>query len=955
MPAKRTIKKTLKKTPVSTKKKEVKKVETKTATVKITKKISKKLSNQTTEKALEKHRPEFIYEFGKVTHGNAIMRSLLGGKGANLAEMAKIKLPVPPGFTITTEVCNFYSLNSGKMPKGFDGELKISLANVEKQQGKKFGDESDPLLFSVRSGARDSMPGMMDTILNLGLNDKTVVGLAKKTNDKRFAYDCYRRFIHMYGDVVMGVQPCTESEHDPFDDLLHKLKERRGIDNDTDMTAQDLRDLVNQYKELIKNRTGASFPQDVHKQLKGAIGAVFKSWNNDRAFVYRQKYNIPHSWGTAVNVQAMVFGNMGKNSATGVAFTRDPANGEKVFYGEYLINAQGEDVVAGIRTPKPIAQLKKEMSHSYDELDAVRKKLEIHFKDMQDFEFTVEKGHLYMLQTRNGKRTGLAAIRIAVEMVKERLIDQKTAVRRIPAESIATLLVPIFDGSGRKKANKIAKGLPAGPGAATGKVVFTATAAEELERRGTKVVLCRQETSPEDLRGMLASEGILTSRGGVSSHAALVARQMGKVCVCGAHGLVINYANGTLTADDFVLREGDDISIDGTTGEVFAGHVDTAPSEVQQVLMGKLKPQKSYTYQLFDTVMQWSDKYRKLKIRTNADTPEQSHAAIALGAEGIGLCRTEHMFFEGDRIHYMREMILASNACERKRALKKILPFQRKDFIDIFKAMKGRPVTIRLLDPPLHEFLPHDEATKMAVANELNLSPEVVSERIHVLHEQNPMLGHRGCRLGITYPEITEMQVQGIFEAASEVTKKGQAKSNLAVEIMVPLTSFEGEFKNQSQIIHRVATEVMAAKKVKINYLVGTMIELPRAALSADKIALEAQFFSFGTNDLTQTTMGMSRDDAGKYLPLYRDLDILPQNPFATIDQGGVGELVSIAVQRGKKTRKDIKLGICGEHGGDPDSIKFFSKTGLHYVSCSPPRVPVARLAAAQAALNESN
>ena len=909
------------------------------------KKIAKNKSSTSRKK-----KAKYIYDFGRKTDGNVKLKTLLGGKGANLAEMARIGLPVPPGFTITTEVCTYFYDNNRNYPKSLVSDTRKSVVSVENQMGKKFGDPNNPLLFSVRSGARESMPGMMDTILNLGLNDKTVVGLAKLTGNPRFAYDCYRRFIQMYGDVVMGVQSRTENEAEPFDAILETLKEKRSIENDTDLNADDLIELIKSFQKLIKKRTGKSFPQDVYAQLWGSVGAVFGSWQNDRAMVYRQKYNIPVEWGTAVNVQTMVFGNMGDTSSTGVAFTRDPANGEKVFYGEYLINAQGEDVVAGIRTPKPIAQLKKEMPKAHAELEKVRKTLEKHFKDMQDFEFTVEEGTLYMLQTRNGKRTGLAAVRIAVEMVKEGLMNQKTALNKIPADSISSLLVPVFDVQSRKSARIIATGLPAGPGAASGRVVFTASAAERLERQGVKVVLCRVETTPEDLRGMIAAEGILTSRGGVSSHAALVARQMGKVCICGAHELAIDYEKRTLTAGKTVLHDGDPISIDGTTGEVFSGHVDTAPSEVNQVLAGKLKPKNSYTYKLFAQVMDWADKYRKLKVRTNADTPAQAKMAVALGAQGIGLCRTEHMFFEGDRITFMRQMILASNEEERRAALKKLLPFQRNDFIGLFKAMEGRPVTIRLLDPPLHEFLPIDNASRNALAEKINVSPEIIAERVKSLHEQNPMLGHRGCRLGVSYPEITEMQARAIFEAAAQVVS-GKKKVPVEPEIMVPLIGFSGELKNQVAIIHRIADEVMKKKKIKIHYLVGTMIEIPRAALMAHEIAETAEFFSYGTNDLTQTTLGMSRDDSGSFLPDYKDLEILSQNPFATIDQEGVGQLVEIASTNGRKSRKDIKLGICGEHGGDPDSVKFFHRVGLDYVSCSPPRVPVARLAAAQAVL----
>ncbi len=896
------------------------------------------------------NKTKLVYAFGKKTDGNGKMKPLLGGKGANLAEMARIGLPVPPGFTITTEVCIQYYKNRNTYPKGLEKEINDALSEVEKQTGKKFGDPKDPLLFSVRSGARDSMPGMMDTILNLGLNDETVKGLAEKSGSPRFAYDCYRRFIQMYGDVVMGVQPEDEHAHEPFDEVMSDMKDEAGISSDTELTTDNLIELVKRYKALIKRITGGAFPQDVHKQLDGAIGAVFQSWNNERAVVYRRKYNIPHEWGTAVNVQAMVFGNMGDTSATGVAFTRDPASGEKVFYGEYLINAQGEDVVAGTRTPKPIAQLAVEMPKAHKELEAVRGRLERHFRDLQDFEFTVEDGTLYMLQTRNGKRTGLAAVRIAVEMVNERLINWKTALTRIPAESISTLLVPIFDPEGRKKVRVIATGLPAGPGAASGKVVFSAQEAVRQTAKGEQVILCRTETSPEDIRGMLASEGILTSRGGVSSHAALVARQMGKVCICGASDIVVDYRKRQMRVGSLTIAEFDDISIDGTTGEVYAGYVPTAPSEVNQVLSGKLKAKNSYTYQIFDQVMQWADKVRRLGIRTNADSPTQATQAIALGAAGIGLCRTEHMFFDGDRIIAMREMILAETEKARKTALAKLLPYQRKDFTGIFKAMKGYPVTIRLLDPPLHEFLPHDDTSIRGLAAKLDVPQEKIVERVKALHEQNPMLGHRGCRLGIAYPEITEMQARAIFEAAANLLK---AKNPIPVEpeIMVPLVGFPGELENQVAIIHRVAKEVMEKKSVNIKYLVGTMIEVPRAAIVADEIADTAEFFSFGTNDLTQTTLGMSRDDTAAFLPLYQEMDIVPQNPFATVDAKGVGGLMKIAVENGRATRKNIKLGICGEHGGDPDSIHFCHEIGLNYVSCSPTRVPIARLAAAQAAL----
>ncbi len=910
----------------------------------------KKSAGQKTASA--KGKVKYTYLFGAKTDGNSKMRNLLGGKGANLAEMARIGLPVPPGFTITTEVCTYYYDNGRKYPASLAAEVKAGVASVEKQMGNIFGDEKNPLLFSVRSGARESMPGMMDTILNLGLNDKTVEGLAQKTNNPRFAWDCYRRFIQMYGDVVMGVQAANEAEAEPFHEVMEGLKREIGKSADTDLNVDDLKELVKRYKALIKSKVGKNFPQDVYEQLWGAIGAVFGSWMNERAILYRQKYGIPASWGTAVNVQTMVFGNKGDTSATGVAFTRDPANGENVFYGEYLINAQGEDVVAGVRTPNKIADLEKDMPKAFKELLAIRKKLEKHFKDMQDFEFTIEDNKLFMLQTRNGKRTGLSAVRVAVEMNKEGFMDEKTAVLKIPADSISSLLVPVFDLAAVKKAKVLAKGLPAGPGAASGQVAFTASQAELLGAKGIKTILCREETSPEDLRGMMASEGILTSRGGVSSHAALVARQMGKVCICGASDIHMDYAKHLMTVGDTVIKEGEYISIDGTTGEIFLGEIDTAPSEVIRVLSGKMKAEKSYTYQLFATVMKWADKYRKLGIRTNADSPEQAKMAIELGAEGIGLCRTEHMFFEGDRIDAVREMILAGDTNERQGALKKLLPYQRKDFEGIFKAMDGLPVTVRLLDPPLHEFLPHDPAARNALAEKMNVPPEVVYERCKNLEEQNPMLGWRGCRLGNSYPEITEMQARAIFEAAANVMK-GKKPVKVKVEIMVPLVGFKKELENQAAVIRKVGAEVMKAKNVKIDFMIGTMIEVPRGALTADEIAEVADFFSFGTNDLTQTGLGMSRDDSGSFLPKYKELDILPQNPFASIDAGGVGQLVRIGAEKGRSTKKNLKLGICGEHGGDPDSITFFNDVGLNYVSCSPPRVPVARLAAAQAVLKK--
>ena len=908
----------------------------------------KPAKNQKTSKS-----KKFVYAFGKTTDGNTTMRELLGGKGANLAEMASIGLPVPPGFTISTEVCTYYYDHEQHYPAALRQRVGDSIKSVEKQLNKKFGGRKNPLLVSVRSGARDSMPGMMDTILNLGLNDETVEGLADVSKNSQFAWDCYRRFIQMYGGVVMGVNARTEEEEDPFHVLLEKLKNKVGAESDNDLTTQNLQTLVTQYKALIHKRTRGAFPQDVMQQLWGAISAVFGSWRNERAILYRQEYSIPAEWGTAVNVQAMVFGNAGDDSATGVAFTRDPANGEKLFYGEYLINAQGEDVVAGLRTPNPISKLAKEMPKSFKDLEKVRSKLEKHFKDMQDFEFTIEKNKLFILQTRNGKRTGLAAVRIAVEMQKERLMNVETALLKIPAESIDSLLVPVFDPKALNAATVIASGLPAGPGGATGRIAFTAAQAEMETRKGNRVVLCRTETSPDDLKGMLHSQGILTSRGGVSSHAALVARQLGKVCVCGASGISINYEKKTLTAGKVVLREGDYISIDGSTGAIYKGMIASTDSEVKRVLDGGLKPTKSYTYGLFQTVMKWSDKHRTMNIRTNADTPTMAKQAVAFGAEGIGLCRTEHMFFEGDRIDYMRQMILASDEVQRRTALKKLLPFQKKDFVGIFKAMNGRPVTIRLLDPPLHEFLPHDDVVRRQLAEKLGVPFDYVIDRIKSLHEENPMLGCRGCRLGIIYPEITEMQSRAIFEATAQVLK-GKKKIKVKPEIMIPLVGFREELADQLAIVHRVAKEVMKKHKIRINYIVGTMIEVPRAAITADEIAKEADFFSFGTNDLTQTALGLSRDDMGLFYDQYQSKEIYNKNPFASLDQHGVGKLIDFAVDRGRSTKPDLKLGICGEHAGDPASIDFCHRAGLDYVSCSPPRVPIARLAAAQAKLRNS-
>jgi len=892
----------------------------------------------------------YVYYFGDgKADGNGSMKPLLGGKGANLHEMTRIGLPVPPGFTITTEVCTYFYDNKKHYPPELEAQVASALAKIEKSVSKKLGDRANPLLLSVRSGARDSMPGMMDTILNLGMNDEVVEIVAEKSGNPRFAWDSYRRFLQMYGDVVMGVQKREGEDHEPFETVIEEVKHAAHVQKDTELSPDDLKTLVERFKQLIKERTGKTFPQDARQQLWGAIGAVFGSWNNDRAIVYRRKYGIPHEWGTAVNVQTMVFGNMGETSATGVAFTRDPATGEKVFYGEYLINAQGEDVVAGVRTPHPIAHLAKEMPAAHKELMKVRAILERHFKDMQDLEFTVEETRLYILQTRNGKRTGHAAVRIAVDMVGEKLITRKDAVRRIPADSLAHLLAPVFDRQSAKQAKKIGTGLAAGPGAACGRVVFNAEEAVVRSEKGEKVVLARIETSPEDLRGMIAAEGILTSRGGVSSHAALVARQMGKVCVCGATGIQIDYQKRTLSANGTTLSRGDYISIDGTAGEVFAGEVATAPSEIVQVLIDRsLDPKKSVTYQEYAKLMKWTDEFRRLGVRTNADTPEQVANAVAFGAEGIGLCRTEHMFFEGNRIDAMREMILAGTKDERARALAKLLPYQRNDFIGIFTALKGLPATIRFLDPPLHEFLPNDHAQQNELANKLGVAVEQIARRVHELHEFNPMLGHRGCRLGIVYPEISEMQARAIFEAAAEVQVQG---IKVRPEIMIPLVGFPRELKLQIDIVRRVAGEVAKEKGTKFNYLVGTMIEIPRAALVADQIARDAEFFSFGTNDLTQTTLGMSRDDSGSFLPAYAELDIVESNPFASIDQKGVGRLMEITRDFGRKTRPNIKLGICGEHGGEPASVKFCHRLGLDYVSCSPFRIPIARLAAAQAAL----
>jgi len=898
---------------------------------------------------------KYVYLFGnKKADGNGSMKPLLGGKGANLAEMSRIGLPVPPGLTITTEVCTYYYENKKTYPKTLEPSVRAGVAFIEKIMGTKFGDKSAmPLLVSVRSGARDSMPGMMDTILNLGLNDQTVLALVSATKNERFAWDCYRRFIQMYGDVVMGVQKSAGEDHEPFEVVIDRLKHERYTEEieDPKLNVEDLKEMVVRFKALIKERTGKEFPQDPWKQLWGATGAVFGSWMNDRAIVYRRKYGIPSEWGTAVNVQAMVYGNTGDNSGSGVAFTRNPANGNKEFYGEFLINAQGEDVVAGIRTPEPVLQLKDHLPEAFTELDNIRKTLELHFKDVQDFEFTIQDGKVFMLQTRNGKRTAFAALKFSLDMVEEKLIDWQTAIKRNPADQLDQLLAPIFDSKAEKAATCIAKGLPAGPGAATGKIYLNADRAAAAAEKGEKVLLVRNETSPEDLRGMIAAEGIVTAKGGVSSHAALVARQMGKVCVCGAAALQIDYTAKTVTVQGVTYKEGDFLSINGTLGNIYPGEIPTAASEIIQVLIEKtLDPKLAKTYQMFQKLMDWCAKVTKLQVRTNADTPEQTANALAFGATGIGLTRTEHMFFEGNRIDAMREMILASSVEERKAALAKLLPYQKADFVGIFQALKGFPATIRFLDPPLHEFLPHEDAAQQDLAVKMSVPVEKIKQRVKELHEFNPMLGFRGCRLGIVYPEISEMQARAVFEAAAEVQASG---IKVKPEVMIPLVGFKKELDLQVEVVHRVAKAVMAEKKVKLDYLVGTMIEIPRGALTADEIAQTAAFFSFGTNDLTQTCLGMSRDDSGSFLPPYTEAEIIKKNPFASIDQTGVGQLMKIAAEKGNATRPGIKMGICGEHGGDPDSVKFCHKLGLTYVSCSPYRVPVARLAAAQAALED--
>jgi pyruvate,orthophosphate dikinase len=914
-----------------------------------------KKSRAGARKSASKKPTKFVYSWGAgKADGNGSMKPLLGGKGANLAEMSRIGLPVPAGFTITTEVCTHYYAHKRTYPSALRAQIAGGVAKIEAIMGYKFGDAAGfPLLVAVRSGARDSMPGMMDTILNLGLNDQTVLSLASATKNERFAWDCYRRFIQMYGDVVMGVQKREGEDHEPFETLIHDFKHERyhtGIE-DSKLNAADQKELVSRFKALVHERTGKAFPNDPWDQLLGAAGAVFGSWMNDRAIVYRRKYNIPSEWGTAVNVQAMVYGNTGETSGSGVAFTRNPANGTNEFYGEFLINAQGEDVVAGVRTPEPVLKLKDQMPGSYAELLKVRAILEGHFRDVQDIEFTIQDGKLYMLQTRNGKRTAMAALKFSIDMVKERLIDWQTAVLRNPADQLEQLLAPVFDLGEVKKAKVIATGLPAGPGAATGRIYLNADRAVAAAAKDEKVLLVRLETSPEDLRGMIAAEGILTARGGVSSHAALVARQMGKVCVCGAAALQVDYDAKTVSVGGQTFSEGDFLSIDGTIGSVYAGQIKTAPSEIIAGLInGDKAAQATEKFKNYSQLMKWCAKATRLAVRTNADTPEQARNAVAFGAVGIGLTRTEHMFFEGDRIDAMREMILADSLPEREAALAKLLPYQRADFLGIFKALDGFPATIRFLDPPLHEFLPNSKESQIDLAQKMGIPAEKITKRVNELHEFNPMLGFRGCRLGIKYPEITAMQARAVFEAAADATKQGfRAKP----EIMIPLVGFKKELDLQVAVVHEVARAVEKEKKVKIPYTVGTMIEIPRGALTADEIAQTAEFFSFGTNDLTQTCLGMSRDDSGSFLGAYQEAEIMKKNPFASIDQTGVGQLMKIAIERGSRTRPGIKLGICGEHGGDPDSVKFCHRIGLSYVSCSPYRVPVARLAAAQAAVEE--
>lgn len=886
---------------------------------------------------------KWVYKFGDgKAEGHASDRNLLGGKGANLAEMSSIGIPVPPGFTVTTEVCTYFYENGKTFPADLKEQVKDGVAHCEAIVGRKFADPENPLLFSVRSGARVSMPGMMDTVLNLGLNDETVKGLAKASGNERFAYDSYRRFIQMYSNVVLNM------DHHDFEHALENMKNAKGYKSDVELTVDDLKALIEEYKK-IGAAAGKPVPQDPEQQLWGGIGAVFNSWMVDRAIYYRKVNNIPESWGTAVNVQTMVFGNSGDNSATGVCFSRDPSTGRNVFYGEYLKNAQGEDVVAGIRTPQQMSKegkkergsdlpcLEEEMPELYKQLCDIRETLEKHYRDMQDMEFTIQDGKLYMLQTRNGKRTGAAALKIAVDMVNEGLIDKKTAITRVEPQQLDALLHPTLDPKAKKAAKVLTSALPASPGAAVGKVVFSADDAEKWAEEGEKVVLVRIETSPEDIHGMHVSQGILTARGGMTSHAAVVARGMGTPAVCGAGDVKIDYAAKQFKVGDTVVKEGDVITLDGSTGEVILGAVATKEPE----LVGD-----------FGLLMGWADEIRTLKVRTNADTPHDAEVARKFGAEGIGLCRTEHMFFDPNRIAHMREMIIASNEADRRAALAKLLPYQRDDFKGLFIAMDGLHVTIRLLDPPLHEFLPQKESEQREIAKELGVDVDVIKTRVAQLHEANPMLGHRGCRLGVTYPEIYEMQAQAIFEAAVEASK--ELGKQVEPEVMIPLVGTKKELDLMKKAVDKMAEEVMTKAGKKFNYTVGTMIELPRAALTADKIAETAEFFSFGTNDLTQTTLGMSRDDAGAFLPEYVRKGIYARDPFASIDEEGVGEMVRIAVEKGRKTRPNIKLGICGEHGGDPATIDFCHRVGLTYVSCSPYRVPIARLAAAQAAVKNA-
>ncbi|MBN2170962.1 MAG: pyruvate, phosphate dikinase [Candidatus Krumholzibacteriota bacterium] len=907
---------------------------------------------------------KMVYTFGGgAAEGNAGMKPLLGGKGANLAEMASLGIPVPAGFTITTEVCNWFGQHGHEHPKGLAAQVEAGIAAVESVMGGGFGDVRNPLLLSVRSGARVSMPGMMDTVLNIGLNDETVKGLVATGGSERFAYDSYRRFVQMYGDVVLQVR---DGDNDPFERLLQARKDARGAKLDTELTADDLRELVAEFKALVKDRTGRDFPEDPWEQIWGAINAVFMSWDNPRAVHYRRLNSIPGDWGTAVNVQAMVFGNMGDECATGVAFTRDPATGEDRFYGEYLKNAQGEDVVAGIRTPQPInlagkdpdnplPSLEEEFPECYRELVAIYRKLEEHYRDMQDIEFTIQAGRLWMLQTRNGKRTGFAAVRIAAEMLDENLIDEPTAVLRVDPEQLVQLLLPVFDREAKDRAiasgGLLARGLNAGPGAATGAIVFSAEEAVRRAAAGEPALLVRIETSPEDIQGMHAAQGILTSRGGMTSHAAVVARGMGKSCVAGCGALDIDYGTGTLRVAGRTFHEGDAISIDGMTGEVLEGSIPVRPSEIVQVLIdGTLKPAESLLFRQYDRILSLADGFARMKVRTNADTPVDSAVARKFGAKGIGLCRTEHMFFEEARIDAVREMILAETPAGRSAALAKILPMQQQDFEGIFRAMDGLPVTIRTLDPPLHEFLPHGAEEIADLAGKMDVPVAKLSAAVASLTEANPMLGHRGCRLGIVYPEITAMQARAIFQAAVTVAAAGVT---VLPEVMIPLVGNVKELTLQARVVRETAAAVFKEARRDVPYLVGTMIELPRAALTADAVAAEAEFFSFGTNDLTQTTLGLSRDDAGRFLPRYVEMGIYEADPFARLDRAGVGQLVSMGFEKGRATRPNLKVGICGEHGGDPSSVAFCHAVGLDYVSCSPYRVPVARLAAAHAALKD--